>query len=75
MTMGTNKIPRAFEIEGTLEVRDGFVIDTMTKHSQTNAPVPVTNRQRIVRMDSREMVLNSPHSWETNLLVFRKISP
>jgi hypothetical protein len=75
VTMGTNQIPLAFEIEGTLEVREGFVIDTMTKSSETNAPVPVTHRQRIVRMDGREMVLNSSHSWETNLLVFRKISP
>ncbi len=75
VTMGTNKIPRTLEIEGTLQVKGGFVVDTMTKTSQTNAPVPVTFRERIVRMDGQEMVLNSSNSWETNLHVWRKVTP
>lgn len=69
---------RAFEIEGTLQVKDGVLSDTMTKHSQTNAPVPITFHYRIVRMDRREMVLSDEsylNNTATNTVVWRKVSP
>ena len=66
------------EIEGTFQVKDGVLIDTMTKHSQTNAPVPTTFHERIVRMDRREMVLSDEsylQNTATNTVVWRKVSP
>ncbi|HEX5219004.1 MAG TPA: hypothetical protein VFZ59_05505 [Verrucomicrobiae bacterium] len=50
--------PRTVSLEGTLRVENGFLIDTVTKDSQTNAPVPTTNRIRIIRIDGRELVLD-----------------
>ena len=44
------------DVEGTFQVSDGYLIDTMTKCSRTNVQVPHIYRGRIVRADSREMV-------------------
>jgi hypothetical protein len=43
--------------EGTWEIKDGVLIETITKDSQPNAPVPRVFRPRIVRMTARELVL------------------
>jgi hypothetical protein len=68
---GTNNISRSFELEGSWEIRDGFLIDTMTKHSQTNAPVPTTSRAQIIRRSDSELVTK----WEgmENESVLRKV--
>jgi hypothetical protein len=69
---------RAYEIEGAFQIKDGVLIDTMTKHSQTNAPVPTTFHEGIVRMDRREMVLSDDsylQNTATNTVVWRKVSP
>ena len=69
---------RTCEIEGTFQVKDGVLIDTITKHSQTNAPVPIVLRERIVRMDRWEMVLSNEsylQNTATNTVVWRKVSP
>jgi hypothetical protein len=68
--------PRTVNIEGTFHVEDGFLVDTMTKHSETNAPVPSTNRARIVRLDGREMALDYEKlpgsAYPTNQLIYLK---
>ena len=43
-------------LEGRYLVKDGFLIDTLTKSSQTNARLS-TDRFRIIRMDDRECVV------------------
>src|SRR5260221_7266894 len=59
ITHGTSNSVRMFELEGKLLVKDGVLIDTMTKHSNTNAThLPVTYRGRILRADKRELVVN-----------------
>jgi len=44
--------------EGIFQVRDGYLIHTMTKTSRTNAHVPYVSRERIIRADVREMVID-----------------
>jgi hypothetical protein len=68
---------RTADMEGRLQVKDGMLFDTMTKHSNTNAVLPRTDRSRIVRMSGRETVIH----WEsnqdmvvpTNDVVFRRV--
>ena len=58
-------------LEGTVQIKNGFLIDLCTYDSQTNAGVPRTNSARIVRMNDHEMVLHrDENSSET---VVRKI--
>jgi hypothetical protein len=70
-------VERTYETAGKFEVRDGMLIDTMTKHSNTNAVLPYTFRSRIVRFDGRELVLkaepNDQVSFPTNDVVLRKV--
>src|SRR5215469_18482705 len=40
---------RIIELEGTLRVEDGFLIDTMTRNNLPNVHLPRINRGRIVR--------------------------
>lgn len=56
---GSNAV-RSVEMEGTQEVKGDTLIDTVTKDTQTNAPVPRTSRGRIIRVTEDEMVLR----WE-----------
>ena len=44
----------ASDLEGTLQVKDGFLIVITTRHSSPNAPVPMTNRARIVTISDKE---------------------
>jgi hypothetical protein len=48
---------RFIDIEGTLQVKDGFLIDIITKHSMVTNGHPWTNREQIVRMNDRELVV------------------
>ena len=74
---GESGVIRTADIEGKFQVRDGVLIDTMTKHSNTNAVLPRSTRARIVRINDREMVLNSESLGgqvsPTNDVVFRKV--
>jgi hypothetical protein len=56
---GTNGV-RTFRVEGTMEIEEGFIVDTMTNHSNTNAPLPHTSRAKIIRQSEREIVAK----WE-----------
>jgi hypothetical protein len=47
-----------FELEGTFETRDGYLIDTVRKHTDTNFPVPTVFRARIISMTDRELVIH-----------------
>jgi hypothetical protein len=70
-TLSSNRISRMVTFEGIFEVKDGCLIDTITKDSQTNAaPVPRTDRARIIRMDDREMVVR--YQGKDEEVVFRK---
>src|SRR5437899_756115 len=44
-------------LQGVLKVQDGYLVDTMTKHSDTNVPLPHTSRGAIIRAGDREWVL------------------
>jgi len=57
-------------IEGRWEVRDGVLVDTMLKHSDTNAVLPTTLRARIIKHSDQELVLQ----WDgmDNTAVLRK---
>jgi hypothetical protein len=61
------------DFEGTLQVSDGYLMDTMTKCSRTNVQVPHVYRGRIVRADSREMVF--AFDGGTSAVQFRKVLP
>jgi hypothetical protein len=45
--------------EGTFQVRDGFLIDTVTKSYRKNAQLPYVTRTRIIRANDREMVIDT----------------
>jgi hypothetical protein len=68
--------PRTIHFKGIFRVEGGFLIDTVTKDSQTNALVPSTNRSRIVRITGRELVLDYERLpgvvHPTNPIVFLK---
>ena len=48
---------RAVTIEGTFQVRDGVLINTVTKSSRTNTHVPYVSHSQIVRANDYEMVI------------------
>jgi hypothetical protein len=39
-----------------MKIENGFVVDTMTNHSNTNAPLPYASRAKIIRQSDREIV-------------------
>jgi hypothetical protein len=59
-------------LEGTLKVRDGFMINTITNHSQTNLELPIICRATMIRLSNSELVLKWP--WEQSESPLRKIS-
>lgn len=69
----SNKTNR-FSQAGTILFSDGVLTDTATKHSNTNARLPMVERTRIVRLDDRELVLQSVERPEVSV-TFRKVSP
>lgn len=51
---------RPFTIKGTMRIEDGFLVDTYTNHSNTNASLPHTSRAKIIRQSEREVAAR----WE-----------
>lgn len=51
---------KSWHIEGTWKINNGFLIDTITKHSSTNAILPIEERAKIIRFDTNELILQ----WE-----------
>ena len=60
----------AVKSEGTFEINDGYLIDTMTKHSEPTVPLPSVFRARIIRFDERELVAHDDANSAD--VVFRK---
>jgi len=50
---------RRFTEAGTILFSSGVLTQTTTRHSNTNARLPFVERTRIVRLDDRELVLQS----------------
>lgn len=69
-------IMRTQDMGGRVKFTNGVLVDMTTRHSQTNAQLPMISRLRIVRLDDREMVLNewSSDTGEllTNEYVYRR---
>ncbi|HET7626343.1 MAG TPA: hypothetical protein VFM25_13880 [Verrucomicrobiae bacterium] len=65
---------RVINMEGAFRVEDGFLIDTVTNDSQTNASM--TFRSRILRANDHELILEDEKIpgvvYATNTIVFRK---
>jgi len=55
--------------EGTFQVRDGFLIDTVTKSYRKNAQVPYVTPTPIIMANDHEMILNT---GSNNKLILRK---
>jgi hypothetical protein len=56
----TNFGPNYFKkihIEGKWEIKDRFLIDTITNYSNTNAPLPSISTNQIVRFSTNELVI------------------
>ena len=60
----------AVQSEGTFQIKDRYLIDTVTRHSEPTVPIPTVFRARIIRFDDRELVAHD----DTNSadVVFRK---
>jgi hypothetical protein len=73
---GSDALIRTSNIAGTFQVKDGMLIDTILKHSNTNAALPIISKARILRVDADTMVIRYEPSdgfaAPTNDVVFRK---
>lgn len=54
----TNSTSGVVTNEGTFQIRDDYLINTMTKTSRTNARVPYVGHLRIIRANDGEIVLD-----------------
>ena len=43
-------------LEGTFEIKDGYLMDTVTRHDVPTFQVPTTFRARIIRFDEQELL-------------------
>jgi hypothetical protein len=59
-----------YDVEGTLEIKDGFLIETMTKTTQAGVRVPRTSRSQIVRMNDHELVVKC--QWQENESILKR---
>ncbi len=57
--------------EGTTQIKNGFLIGTITKSSQL-ITLPFTNSVRIIRIDDRELVLPGDRNSQ---VVYKKVKP
>jgi hypothetical protein len=46
----------SFDMSGTLQVQDGYLIETVTNSSQKRVHIPRVSREKIIRADDREVV-------------------
>lgn len=69
-------ITRTSTLSGTWMVRNGLLIDTTTRHSNTNAPLPMILTSSIIRLDAHELVIKYPSddgkAMPTNEFVLRR---
>jgi hypothetical protein len=66
---------QSLEEEGTVEIKDGLFVNTMTNYCSTNLARPITTRGQVVLLDARELVVHwDPHDGiATNDVVCRKL--
>jgi hypothetical protein len=65
-----------YTIEGVYQVQDGFVIDTVKKHSNANFTVPCIFRGRILTLTGKEWAIqNETPGTKNEKVVMRKDSP
>jgi hypothetical protein len=57
----------AFELEGSLQVKAGYLIETITKSTLKGPTAPMTNRSRIVRVKERTLVVKSENMTEESI--------
>jgi hypothetical protein len=78
VTHNSSNVLRNFTLEGTWKVTNGVLVDITTKHSNTNAPLPLISTAKILRLDGQELVLIEHHfigtDNTTNKTVFRKVT-
>jgi uncharacterized lipoprotein NlpE involved in copper resistance len=55
------------DLEGTLEIKDGILVDTVTKDSQ-HTSLPRTLRAHVVRMNDNELVVKCEGSENESIL-------
>lgn len=48
-------------LEGTWKIENGFLVDTILKHSDTNAHLPIVSKDKVLRLSSNELVIR--HEW------------
>jgi hypothetical protein len=63
---------RTNRLEGTIEIRDGLMIDTLKKSSITNEPVPLVFTNVIIRVTDRELVYRAQD--RSQQVVFKKVT-
>jgi len=73
-TFVVSNTARRFTESGTILFRGGVLTQTTTKHSNTNARLPMVERTRIVRLDGRELVLQAEERPAVSA-TFRKVNP
>jgi hypothetical protein len=70
-------VTRTADIEGIFRLVDGLLVDTQTKDSNTKTGLLRTIRSRIVRIESREMVIHWEPTEGINVpardVVFRRV--
>jgi hypothetical protein len=73
-TIATNgdfvcRTTHGFELSGSFKIEDGFLVETVTRSSQTNARVPFVWRAQILQSDANQMVVTDDG---TNRFVLKK---
>jgi hypothetical protein len=68
-------VDRTEVIEGTMQIKDGVLLYSMTNDSNKNVPRPKTFHAPILRMDGRELVLLYSNYYQTKAMVYRKVGP
>jgi hypothetical protein len=56
----SNSTPDTLSLQGTWQVKDGFLVDTITNDSDKTVRLPYTKSERILRADERELVVDTP---------------
>ena len=60
------------ELAGTVQVADGYLIETVTRSTLPKARVPFVSRAQIIRADAREMIVSFDG---TDKVVLKKATP
>lgn len=64
---------RAIHIEGQWEIKDGFLIDTMTLNtSVTNGHLPIVSQNKIIRFDTDDLVVRDTASSAFDEMAYHK---